>query len=70
MRRFGEKIRGKVDYQKWSTVYDLYLEHFESCDRRGLTLLKEIAERAEITVLQKAADGLYFQNHIKGKIMV
>ena len=47
VRQFGGKIRGEVDYQKWQATIDLYLEHFEFCDRKALTLLKEIAERAE-----------------------
>ena len=47
VRQFGGRIRGEVDYQKWQATIDLYLEHFEFCDREALMLLKEIAERAE-----------------------
>ena len=36
-----------VDYQKWQSTIDLYLSHFEFCDRESLSLLEEIAERAE-----------------------
>ena len=56
-RQFGGKIRGEVDYQKWQATIDLYLEHFEFCDREALTLLKEIAERAE-NVTFSIRDGL------------
>lgn len=47
MRQFGGKIRGVVDYQKWQSTIDLYLPHFEFCDRESLSLLEEIAKRAE-----------------------
>lgn len=36
-----------MDYEKWEASIDLYMEHFEFCDKEALTLLKEIAERAE-----------------------
>ena len=57
VRQFGGRIRGEVDYQKWQAIIDLYLEHFEFCDREALTLLKEIAERAE-NVTFSMKDGL------------
>lgn len=57
VRQFGGKIRGEVDYQKWQAAIDLYLENFEFCDREALTLLKEIAERAE-NVTFSMKDGL------------
>ena len=45
----------EVDYQKWQATIDHYLKHFEFCDREALTLLKEIAERAEnVTFSMKA----------------
>lgn len=47
VRQFGGKIRGMVDYERWQATIDLYMEHFEFCDREHLSLLKEIAERAE-----------------------
>lgn len=47
VRQFEGKIRGVVDYEKWEASIDLYMEHFEFCDKEALTLLKEIAERAE-----------------------
>ena len=47
VRQFGGKIRGVVDYQKWQSTIDLYLPHFEFCDRESLSLLEEIAKRAE-----------------------
>ena len=56
-RQFGGKIRGEVDYQKWQAPIDLYQTHFEFCDREALTLLKEIAERAE-NVTFSIKDGL------------
>jgi len=40
IRQLGGRIRGEVDYQKWQATIDLYLEHFEFCDREALTLLK------------------------------
>ena len=57
VRQFGGRIRGEVDYQKWLATIDLYLEHFEFCDREALTLLKEIADRAE-NVTFSMKDGL------------
>ena len=57
VRQFGGRIRGEVDYQKWQATIDLYSEHFEFCDREALTLLKEIAERAE-NVTFSMKDGL------------
>jgi len=57
VRQFGGRIRGEVDYQKWQATIDLYLEHFEFCDREALTLLKEIADRAE-NVTFSMKDGL------------
>ena len=57
VRQFGGRIRGEVDYQKWQATIDLYLDHFEFCDREALTLLKEIAERAE-NVTFSMKDGL------------
>ena len=57
VRQFGGRIRGEVDYQKWQVTIDLYLEHFEFCDREALTLLKEIADRAE-NVTFSMKDGL------------
>ncbi len=47
VRQHGGKIRGVVDYEKWQATIDLYMMHFEFCDKERLTLLKEIAERAE-----------------------
>ena len=47
VRQFGGKIRGVVDYQKWQSTIDLYLPHVEFCDRESLSLLGEIAKRAE-----------------------
>ena len=47
VRQFGGKIRGVVDYQKWQSTIDLYLPHFEFCDQESLSLLEEIAKRAE-----------------------
>lgn len=47
VQQFGGKVRGEVDYQKWQATIDLYQTHFEFCGREALTLLKEIAERAE-----------------------
>lgn len=57
VRQFGGRIRGEVDYQKWQATIDMYLEHFEFCDKEALTLLKEIAERAE-NVTFSMKDGL------------
>lgn len=57
VRQFGGRIRGEVDYQKWQATIDLYMKHFEFCDREALTLLKEIAERAE-NVTFSMKDGL------------
>lgn len=57
VRQFGGKVRGEVDYQKWQATIDLYQSHFEFCDREALTLLKEIAERAE-NVTFSIKDGL------------
>ncbi len=57
VRQFGGKVRGEVDYQKWQATIDLYQTHFEFCDREALTLLKEIAERAE-NVTFSIKDGL------------
>lgn len=57
VRQFGGKVRGEVDYQKWHATIDLYQSHFEFCDREALTLLKEIAERAE-NVTFSIKDGL------------
>ncbi len=57
VRQFGGKVRGEVDYQKWQATIDLYQIHFEFCDREALTLLKEIAERAE-NVTFSIKDGL------------
>lgn len=45
--QFSEKKRGVIDYQKWQATIDLYLEHFEFCNREVLMLLKEVAEWAE-----------------------
>lgn len=47
VRQFGGKIRGVVDHEKWEASIDLYQPHFEFCDKEHLTLLKEIAERAD-----------------------
>lgn len=46
VRQFGGKILRVVDYEKWEASIDLYMVHFEFCEE-ALTLLKEIAERAE-----------------------
>ena len=47
VRQFGGKIRGVGDYQKWQSTIDIYLPHVEFCDRESLSLLGEIAKRAE-----------------------
>lgn len=54
VRQHGGKIRGMVDYERWEASINLYMEHFEFCDKEALTLLKEIAERAEnVTISMK-----------------
>lgn len=42
------KIRGVVDYQKWqSSTIDLYLPHFEFCDRESLSCWKRLQNERE-----------------------
>ena len=36
--QFVGRIRGEVDYQKWQATIDIYLKHFEFCDREALTI--------------------------------
>lgn len=40
-----------VDYENWQAVIEMYMEHFEFCDREALGLLKEMADNVTFSVV-------------------
>ena len=58
VRQFGGRIRGVVDYENWQAVIEMYMEHFEFCDREALGLLKEMAERADNVTFSVVERGM------------
>lgn len=65
VRQFGGRIRGVVDYENWQAVIEMYMEHFEFCDREALGLLKEMAERADNVTFSVVERGMRVSVYIR-----
>ena len=56
-QRWGGKVRGVVNYEKWEATIDLLLPFAEFCDRDDLSLLKEFADKSHSITFQTNDDG-------------
>lgn len=56
-QRWGGKVRGVVNYEKWEATIDLLLPFAEFCDRDDLNLLKEFADKSHSITFQTNDDG-------------
>lgn len=56
-RRWGGRIRGVVDYQKWVSHIEVILPFFEFDCPEELELLKEIAEKSHTVLFEPTGDN-------------
>ena len=56
-QRWGGKVRGVVNYEKWEATINLLLPFAEFCDRDDLNLLKEFADKLPFTLFRRTMMG-------------